>query len=123
MSRSPYDRLMARTTQVGECWITDYAGGASGHAHVGGQMAHRVAWEELVGPIPEGYVLDHVKERCTSKKCVNPAHLEPVTLAENSRRATVGQAHANTKPKFTCLACGATVAGGMVRAHHCQEPT
>lgn len=57
------------------------------------RKAHRVAYEALVGPIPEGLELDHVKERgCQGPSCVNPAHMEPVTQAENVRRrgATLG---------------------------------
>lgn len=46
-------------------------------------MAHRVAYELWVGPIPEGMELDH---RCKVRACINPAHLEPVTHAENMRR-------------------------------------
>lgn len=45
--------------------------------------AHRVAYEQLVGPIPAGLVIDHL---CRVRHCVNPAHLEPVTNAENLRR-------------------------------------
>lgn len=45
--------------------------------------AHIVAWTLLVGPVPDGLVLDHL---CRTPRCVNPAHLEPVTLAENTRR-------------------------------------
>lgn len=45
--------------------------------------AHRVAWELLVGPIPEDLELDHL---CKNPRCVNPNHLEPVTHAENCRR-------------------------------------
>jgi len=50
--------------------------------------AHRVAYELLVGPIPEGLELDHVKARgCRSTACCNPEHLEPVTGRENRIRS------------------------------------
>lgn len=50
--------------------------------------AHRWIYEQLVGPIPGGHDVDHVAARgCTSALCVNPAHLEAVTHAENMRRA------------------------------------
>ena len=48
---------------------------------------HRVAYELEVGPIPDGLVIDHVKDRgCTHRNCANVAHLEPVTNEENLRR-------------------------------------
>lgn len=48
--------------------------------------AHRAAYELVNGPIPEGLTIDHL---CYVPRCVNPAHLEPVTFAENRRRATI----------------------------------
>ncbi len=46
-------------------------------------LAHRYGYEYLVGPIPDGLVIDHL---CRNKLCVNPNHLEPVTIAENTGR-------------------------------------
>ena len=46
--------------------------------------AHRVVYTVLHGPIPIGLDLDHL---CRNTRCVNPEHLEPVTAAENNRRA------------------------------------
>jgi hypothetical protein len=60
--------------------------------------AHRFAYELLVGPIPDGLALDHL---CLTTGCVNPAHLEPVTVAENSRRAAAHY-HAN-RAKTHCI--------------------
>jgi hypothetical protein len=53
----------------------------------GQASTHRVAYEHYVGPIPEGFELDHL---CRNRSCVNPAHLEVVTHVENMRRSTVG---------------------------------
>lgn len=47
-------------------------------------MAHRIAYEANIGPIPAGLVLDHVT--CQQRSCVNERHLEPVTSGENTLR-------------------------------------
>lgn len=77
------------------CWLwvgvlNDYTD-ARGYGRVcvgsvGRVQAHRVSYLALVGPIPEGLVLDH---RCRVRCCVNPAHLEPVTNRENGLRGDV----------------------------------
>jgi hypothetical protein len=47
------------------------------------RLAHRAVYELLVGPVPDGLVLDHL---CRNPPCVNPAHVEPVTDRENILR-------------------------------------
>jgi len=49
--------------------------------------AHRVVYEIVRGPIPEGLTLDHL---CRNRGCVNPSHLEPVTIGDNIRRGETG---------------------------------
>jgi hypothetical protein len=46
-------------------------------------LAHRVAYERLIGPIPEGLVLDHL---CRNTGCANPYHTEPVPQIVNILR-------------------------------------
>lgn len=84
------------------CWIWTAALNESGYGattHADGRyaMAHRVVYEIHVGPIPEGFHLDHLCHTkdancpggiaCLHRRCVNPAHLEPVTPQENNRRS------------------------------------
>jgi len=45
--------------------------------------AHRFAYELAHGPIADGMTIDHL---CNQTLCVNPAHMEPVTLLENIAR-------------------------------------
>lgn len=48
-------------------------------------------YEGLVGPIPDGFTLDHL---CRNTSCANPAHLEPVTHEENVKRGRSGEGQA-----------------------------
>jgi hypothetical protein len=47
------------------------------------RLAHRIAYELFIGPIPNGLHIDHL---CRNRGCVNPVHLEPVTQQENMLR-------------------------------------
>ena len=73
------------------CWPW-LAASSNGYGAVSyeGRMSpsHRVAYTLLVGPIPEGLVIDHL---CRNPPCQNPKHLEPVTQAENVRRGDSGK--------------------------------
>ena len=82
-------RFWAKVNKSGPngCW--EWTGALSrGYGSIGvtgylQQGAHRIAYLILVGQIPERMHLDHL---CRNPKCVNPAHLEPVTSRENTLR-------------------------------------
>lgn len=71
----------------GFCWAWTGALNSRGYGctAVNGksQLAHRVAYQLLVGDIPAGMQIDHL---CGNKRCCNPAHLEPVTDRVNKAR-------------------------------------
>jgi hypothetical protein len=71
------------------CWLwllscTDDGYGRS----VQGVPAHRRSFVEAGRPLTQGQPLDHL---CRNRKCVNPDHLEPVTIGENNRRSRVAR--------------------------------
>lgn len=55
--------------------------------------AHRYAWEEVNGPIPEGLLVDHV---CHERRCINPAHLRLVTPRQNQENRAGAAANSKT---------------------------
>jgi hypothetical protein len=75
-----------------ECWPW-LAGTIKSHKALYGQislkgakkhvLAHRAAWEFLVGPIPQRLTIDHL---CHNTLCCNPYHMELVTSKENLLR-------------------------------------
>ena len=81
------ERLLAKVDKSGSFWTW------TGHIDQGGygrfqlnnrwRFAHRVAYETLSGPIPDGMDLDHL---CRVRHCVNPDHLEAVSHRENVLR-------------------------------------
>lgn len=83
-------RFWTKVAITPSCWLWLAATNQNGYGTFSHESrpckAHRFAYELLVGPIPEGLVLDHL---CRVRNCVNPSHLEPVTQVENLRRARV----------------------------------
>lgn len=69
------------------CWMWTASCYPSGYGSSGTGYAHRVAYEYVKGPIPHGLQIDHL---CRVKACVNPDHLEAVTVKENVRRGLNG---------------------------------
>lgn len=98
-SRTVLDRFWVRLVRVPSgCWLwcgqlTNGYGSFKAHGKI--HYAHRYSYETLVAPIPEGLFIDHL---CMVKRCANPSHLEPVTNAENTRRAcaALGVEHLRT---------------------------
>lgn len=90
------DRTFAKVSYRQGCW--EFTGGKDrlGYGRVNNRpnsdLAHRIVYEALVGPIPDGYVLDHL---CRNPSCVNPTHLEPVPFRENIDRGANKRDHAH----------------------------
>lgn len=97
------------------CWLYTGKLNAEGYCN---NNRHRIVYELVNGPIPEGLELDHL---CNVRHCCNPDHLEPVTQAVNAARAAerhevcpnghvlaetgvyTGKEHG--KPRRRCAAC------------------
>jgi hypothetical protein len=87
------------------CWLWT-ASTSQGYGRFGNwddrsrtQLAHRVAYEMFVGPVPSGLTIDHL---CRNALCVNPGHFELVTSGVNALRGS-GPAAANAR-KTHCSA-------------------
>jgi hypothetical protein len=73
-----------------DCWLWQKPLIKSGYGrlYVNGRnnLVHRVAYEEWIGPIPTGMTIDHL---CGVRHCINPAHMELVSLEENGKRGSL----------------------------------
>ena len=93
---TPEERFWPKVNKTDSCWLWTASKSSDGYGgfRLAGKMvrAHRFAYELLVGPIPDGLELDHL---CRVRECVNPKHLEAVTLQENIRRGNTGKNNGN----------------------------
>lgn len=81
------DRFFSKVREIGECWewsaYRDHHGYGKFRTDSGPRLAHRLSWQFFRGAIPEGLALDHL---CRNRACVNPDHLDPVTIGVNVQR-------------------------------------
>lgn len=81
-------RFWSKVDKTDKCWVWNgKAESESGYPLFSidrrNKLAHRVSHEWFIGPIPDGYEVDHL---CRNIRCVRPDHLEAVTGSENLRR-------------------------------------
>jgi hypothetical protein len=85
---TPFERVM-RGLDLGDdrCWIWTGYTNLDGYGELGSYpegttcITHRIVYEALVGPIPEGSELHH---ECDEMLCCNPAHLKVMTKADHA---------------------------------------
>jgi hypothetical protein len=101
------------------CWDWEGRHGAEGYGRFriwhngvhGVFAAHRIIYTLLVGDIPDGLTIDHL---CRNVGCVNPDHMEVVSVAVNNARSY--NVPANNKRKTHCKH-GHPLAGSNLYVH------
>jgi hypothetical protein len=97
-----WDRIKPSFGAQTDCWQWHLKPNWNGYGRIKvdgvNTPAHRAVYEVLVGKVSSEYQLDHTCHTedkscrggatCSHRLCVNPAHLEPVTVRENSQRRT-----------------------------------
>lgn len=101
---SEVERFWAKVDKRSDCWLWTASVSRGGYGQFNSWLdgrhrlwrAHRYAYEQIVGPIPDGLTLDHLCHTydracpggttCAHRRCVNPAHLEPVPSVVNKMR-------------------------------------
>lgn len=119
--RNTEEHMLTRiTVDANGCWLWEGSTCKHGYGRVQidgkSLQAHRVMYEYRVGPIPAGFELDH---GCRVHRCINPAHMEPVTHMVNVLRGV--SLMAMNAAKVVCLN-GHALEGGKFVRHGCWQP-
>lgn len=110
------DRFLSKVRKGPSCWTWTGWQDREGYGYYwvtgdGKRRVHRIAYWLWVGPIPDGYTIDHTCHNdtdcpggfgCPHRLCVNPDHLEAVPMRVNVLR-------------------GNTLAARNARATHCTH--
>lgn len=91
----PAVRFWPKVEKTETCWLwTGALFITSGYGQFSHEsrsvLAHRWAYEDAYGPIPDDLQIDHL---CRVRHCVNPAHLEAVTAQVNNLRSEAPSAY------------------------------
>lgn len=99
----PEARFWSKVEDTSSCWLWTGATNDKGYGQLWVDRrlvyAHRFAYQLLVGPIPEGHVVDHL---CGQTRCVRPDHLDAVTGRENLLRGRPSPSTVNAR-KDRCI--------------------
>lgn len=99
----PIVRFWSKVVQdsITGCWIWVGCLNGAGYGQIGVDskvvLAHRWSFEYFKHKISKRKVIDHL---CRNSRCVNPSHLDCVTMGENTRR---GNLHKVIKAKWKAI--------------------
>jgi hypothetical protein len=109
---TPYERFIAKVEKTETCWLWLAAKNPKGYGSFDTTYAHRWSYEYYKRPIPVGWQIDHL---CKVTSCVNPDHLEAVTLEENLRRQH------GSYGLYCKMGHVKTMVNGRLRCYDCQS--
>lgn len=80
------DKIWTKVSKTKGCWEWSGRKTSKGYGRYAvypnkAEYAHRLVWVLCGNTIPKGLVLDHI---CKNRGCVNPNHLDLVTIRQNT---------------------------------------